>query len=126
MTPARSQFFFNGLAGSFAKKERSRLVLECAYAIVGGITEATAVINLRRETVSVIVNSCKFLDDLFYVPEGSSVKRTFPKHYPGGSSQFEDRRCLFRQSVGKAKSSDLQDRLISRRPETKGFYAAAL
>jgi len=35
-------------------------------------------------------------------------------------------RCLLRQSVGKAKSSDLQDLLITRRPEAKGFYPTPL
>ena len=33
---------------------------------------------------------------------------------------------LLRQSVGKAKSSDLQDLLVTRRPEAKGFYATPL
>jgi hypothetical protein len=35
-------------------------------------------------------------------------------------------RCLFRQSVGKTKSSDLQDLLVTRGPEAKGFYATTL
>ena len=35
-------------------------------------------------------------------------------------------RYLFCQSVGKAKASDLQDLLIARRPEAKGFYPTAL